>query len=115
MQDNAYTALAAVYDALMADIPYKEIADAPAAARRFYGGREIRTVLDLGCGTGALLQELKSRGYDTVGVDASEEMLSTAFERFADEADAPLLLAQDMRALDLYDTVDCAISSGIPS
>ena len=36
------------------------------------------TVLDAGCGTGRVAIELAHRGYDVVGVDASESMLSTA-------------------------------------
>lgn len=36
------------------------------------------TVVDLGCGTGALTAKLKEHGYDVTGIDASDEMLATA-------------------------------------
>lgn len=35
-------------------------------------------ILDLGCGTGAMARELIDAGFDVVGVDASEEMVSAA-------------------------------------
>ncbi len=45
-------------------------------------GRPVRTVLDLGCGTGAHAVRLAQRGYEVVGVDVSEDML-----RFAERAE----------------------------
>jgi SAM-dependent methyltransferase len=40
-------------------------------------------LLDLGCGTGRLLVEFARRGYWTLGVDLSEEMLAVAGEKAA--------------------------------
>ena len=37
-------------------------------------------VIDLGCGNGALTEQLAARGYDVTGVDASAEMLELARE-----------------------------------
>ena len=37
-------------------------------------------VVDLGCGNGALTEQLAARGYDVAGVDASAEMLELARE-----------------------------------
>jgi SAM-dependent methyltransferase len=39
-------------------------------------------VLDVGCGTGHIAQDLSSRGLDVVGVDPSAAMLSIARERY---------------------------------
>lgn len=39
-----------------------------------------RRLLDLGCGTGEHARFLVSRGFEVVAVDASESMLSTAFQ-----------------------------------
>ena len=46
------------------------------------------TVVDIGCGTGALLRILRDRhaGVQTVGVDGSAEMISVAREQTDDEA-----------------------------
>jgi 2-polyprenyl-3-methyl-5-hydroxy-6-metoxy-1,4-benzoquinol methylase len=41
-------------------------------------GREPRTVLDAGCGTGRVAIELARRGIDVVGVDVDASMLETA-------------------------------------
>jgi SAM-dependent methyltransferase len=45
--------------------------------RRFLGSGRGRC-LDLGCGTGVAIPELRRLGWTVVGVDASEEMLSRA-------------------------------------
>ena len=39
---------------------------------------ENLSVLDLGCGSGALTKELAERGYDAEGIDASAELLQAA-------------------------------------
>ena len=43
----------------------------------------IRTVLDLGCGTGEHVNALQSLGYEISGVDISEQMILTAKKRFS--------------------------------
>lgn len=62
---------------------------------------------DFGCGTGELTLMLAQAGYDMIGIDVSEEMLSV----LRDKADAlglpltnPMLLCQDLLQLDLYGT-----------
>jgi ubiquinone/menaquinone biosynthesis C-methylase UbiE len=68
-----------------------------------------KTVLDLACGTGSVTIPLARLGYDIVAVDISADMLSEARMK-ADEAGLDVLfLMQDMRRLDLYDTVDAAV------
>jgi SAM-dependent methyltransferase len=44
--------------------------------------------LDIGCGTGCLVDALKRRGYNAVGVDKSKAMIETGKERHADAKDA---------------------------
>jgi trans-aconitate methyltransferase len=39
-------------------------------------------ILDLGCGTGHLTQEIKDHGAEVVGIDASAEMIETASKKF---------------------------------
>lgn len=41
-------------------------------------------VIDLGCGNGALSRVLKDRGFDVLGIDASEEMIGLAKEKYGD-------------------------------
>ena len=68
---------------------------------------------DLGCGTGDLTLMLTQAGYDVIGIDRSEEMLSVLREK-ADDLDLTgrlLLLRQDLLELDLYGTIRAAVST----
>ena len=108
----AYSGIASRYDALTGDVDYN-------AYCAFYqnqfrnAGTEISSVLDLGCGTGTLTILLAKNGFDMVGVDAQPEMLSEAANKIAREGlgGRVLLLNQRMEELDLYGTVDAAVSS----
>ena len=66
-------------------------------------------VLELGCGTGALLTETARRGWRTVGVEPSPEMRRVAHRRLRRAGSAASLLAADARALPFatgaFDTV----------
>ena len=77
MQARPFTALADVYDAIMADVEYDAwvafILDR-ATERGWQGG----TALDLGCGTGNATVPMAARGIEVVGLDASEAMLRVA-------------------------------------
>jgi SAM-dependent methyltransferase len=71
-------------------------------------------LLDLACGTGGLSVELSRLGWEVIGVDGSEEMLSVAQQKALDAGENPLFLHQRMEALDLFGSVDacvCALDS----
>lgn len=104
---NEYGALALCYDRLM-DFDYSSLCDYYESEFAAWGGGKPSSVLDLACGTGAVSLELSKRGYDLVSVDLSEQMLSVAQKRIP-KSRGVLLLHQDMRKLDLNDTVDCAV------
>lgn len=105
---NGYGAFAAFYDALTDDVDYAAWADYLLAAFSRHGGA-AHTVLDLCCGSGSLSLELADRGCEVVGVDGSADMLAVAREKAAAEGRDILFLCQDVRALDLYGTVDGAV------
>ena len=100
---KGYGAIAEIYDRLNAEIDYN--AWAAFAERHFdrYLPARPSLVLDLACGTGSMTVALAERGYDMIGVDGSEEMLSVAYERSAGKS--ILYLLQDMRCFELYGTV----------
>ncbi|MBE6590007.1 MAG: class I SAM-dependent methyltransferase [Ruminococcaceae bacterium] len=97
-------ALSHVYDKLNKEIDYGAWADfVEACFNRFLPARPS-LLLDLACGTGSMTVQLAARGYDMIGIDGSENMLSEAFMR-AENTPGILWLCQDMRSFELYGTV----------
>jgi SAM-dependent methyltransferase len=85
MQRPPFSALASVYDAIMADIEYGDWADFILDYARDAGLKPALppclNCLDLACGTGALTAELHARGLSVTGLDFSAEMLAVARQR----------------------------------
>jgi ubiquinone/menaquinone biosynthesis C-methylase UbiE len=77
--DTSYDAVAELYDRTFEDIGVR--ADEMAWILQALGPSEHKTLLDIGCGNGALLQKLSSRLGKGVGVDISAGMLTQARER----------------------------------
>lgn len=106
---EAYTSFAEVYDQFMDNVPYREWAD---FLQEILQKEEINDglVLDLGCGTGSMTEELAGRGYDMIGVDNSEDMLEIAMEKRQESGHDILYLLQDMQGFELYGTVRAVVS-----
>lgn len=102
-----YDAIARVYDKLNKDIDYSAWADFIEKCFDRFLGEKPMLVLDLACGTGRMTTKLSDRGYDMIGVDRSEDMLSEAY--IESEGKGILYLCQDMRELELYGTVGAAL------
>ena len=68
-------------------------------------------LLDLACGTGTLSLMLSEKGYDVVGVDGSEEMLTQAQEKKMETGADVIFLCQRMEELDLFGTINAAVST----
>ena len=77
---SSYDALAASYDGLMADGVYLRRA---AYLERLFrrSAIPVRTVRDLGCGTGTIACLLSQRGYRVTATDLTEEMLKQAADK----------------------------------
>ncbi len=105
---NAYHALASSYDRLTSDVDYEKIV-------AFYHeilqqeGVTPRTVIDLACGTGSVALLMAQRGYEVVGVDMSEEMLTVAAQRAAELPRMPVFIRQKLQQLRLPRGVDMAV------
>lgn len=106
---EAYSDFALVYDTLMDNTPYDRWCELIVGILKRYG-IEKDLVLDLGCGTGTLTELLAKEGYDMIGVDYSEEMLSRAMEKREESGLSILYLLQDMREFELYGTVKAVVS-----
>lgn len=107
---SAYGALAASYDALMADGAYRRRA-AFLARRLRKSPIPVRTVLDLGCGTGTIACLLAERGYEVLAADASVEMLTQAAAKAEGLDHPPLFFQQAMPRLRLARPVDAVVST----
>lgn len=105
---SAYDALARFYDLLTTDVDYEKRGEYIHSLLIEHGA-DKGIMLDLSCGTGTLTEFFYKKGYDMIGVDKSPEMLMKARQKFFLSGCDALLLCQDIRELDLYGTVDCAI------
>ena len=119
---ESYQDFAYVYDEFMDETPYDLWCERIDLLIKKYGisepKRDVKEaleseknlVLDLGCGTGTLTEMLYAKGYDMIGVDNSDSMLSIAMEKKEVSGSEILYLLQDMRELELYSTVGTVIS-----
>lgn len=108
---SGYGIFSQYYDSLMGNVDYKKRAEYFRTLLIRYGVKDGAEIVDLGCGTGKLTLELAEMGYDMTGVDISPDMLCEARNNAADKDIDILLLCQSMDELDLYGTVDAAIST----
>lgn len=98
-----YGRFAEVYDVLMQDIPYDQYVQwvaekAPAS--------QNKQLLDIGCGTGVMLEKFLAQGYVGSGLDLSEEMLMMANNRLNQKGQQVMLVCQSMDELDGFVDLD---------
>lgn len=106
----AYDSIASVYDNINSEIDYSSWADYIEKCFENYLSKRPELVLDLACGTGSMTLELQSRGYDMIGADISDDMLTEAYEKAYDRGITGILfLKQDMRSFELYGTVGAIV------
>lgn len=105
-----YDSIASVYDNINSEIDYSAWADFIEKCFSRYLEAKPELVLDLACGTGSMTFELHSRGYDMIGADSSEDMLTEALDKAYDKEISDILfLKQDMRSFELYGTVGAIV------
>ncbi|MCL2634267.1 MAG: methyltransferase domain-containing protein [Oscillospiraceae bacterium] len=100
---SGYVEFARVYDTLMSDVDYAAMAqryNSLITENGITGG----ILLDLACGTGSLSVLMAQKNRDVIGVDISQEMLSTAKRH-----DKVTYICQSMTELDLYGTIDACL------
>lgn len=110
---TSYSKFAEYYDILTENIDYKKHAEYYNSLVSDFNGQK-GILLDLACGTGSLSEEMARLGYDVIGVDLSQEMLSMAMDKKYDSGLPIQYLFQDMCELDMYGTLDiviCALDS----
>ena len=103
----SYESFAKVYDELMDNVPYDTWTEHLIRDLKEYDITD-GLICELGCGTGNVTARLSKAGYDMIGVDDAEEMLSVAREK--QDSEQILYLQQDMRSFELYGTVRAVVS-----
>ena len=103
---EAYSQLAGVYDEIVVDPCHGRWASF--LDELWSADPEgVRSVLDLGCGTGLLAGELVARGYRVVGVDASGAMLALARERLGPDVSLRRMTLPAMAIEGVFDAAVC--------
>ena len=112
---SGYGSISDIYDKINAEVDYGAWADYFEACFEKFLDKKPELILDLACGTGSMTLELASRGYDMIGIDGSDAMLTRALDNAYDkEISGVLFLNQDMREFELYGTVgaiSCCLDS----
>ena len=106
----AFEDYANFYDFLYSDKNYQ--AECSFVKRVFdtYGAGDIRTILDLGCGTSSHALILSDMGYTVTGVDLSEKMLRLAAGKAREQNKQIRFLEGDIRNLDLKQKFDAVLA-----
>lgn len=107
-EHTSYGNFASVYDMLTDDVEYEKRCNYLEQIFEKHLGNKPSLIADLGCGTGTVCSLLSKRGYDMIGIDSSDMMLSEAIKKEGSEK--ILYLNQDMTSFELYGTVDVFLS-----
>lgn len=100
------------YDTLYAEKDYATECTYLEAIFTKYAIQPVKTILDLGCGTGGHAFQLTRRGYTVCGVDQSEDMLAIAQEKKSKLAVETKFTFQqgDIRSVELNKVFDVVVS-----
>jgi SAM-dependent methyltransferase len=106
-----FESYAAFYDTLYETKDYARECDFVESIFAAHARKEVRSVLDLGCGTGGHAFPLSARGYEVVGVDRSEAMLSAARAKADGQPGAaPEFVLGDIQSVRLGRDFDAVLS-----
>ena len=98
------------YDRLYGDKNYQEECSFVENVFEKYSGKEIETILDLGCGTGSHSIIFSDMGYAVTGVDLSEKMLRLAVSKVKKQKKEISFLQGDIRHLNLPQRFDAVMA-----
>jgi SAM-dependent methyltransferase len=105
----AYEQMGFLYDPFMKDAPYdKWLAFTQEMIDK--SGKNIKSIADLGCGTGEITIKLAKKGYQLFGVDYSIDMLTYADQKSRADNIPIQWIHQDLRELEGLTNLDAVIS-----
>jgi len=105
---EAYAHLSKMYDYLMDDVDYNQWVDyLDNFIKKHYSNAE--RILELACGTGNITRGLAQKGYRVDAVDISDEMLTIAQDKLANNLGKVRFIQSDMLELDLNDKYDVVL------
>lgn len=107
---DVFKGYANYYDQLYGDKDYEKECNFIKEIFEIYSTKEIRSILDLGCGTGSHALIFAGMGYNVTSVDQSEPMLNIARTKAADKNLVIRFQRQDIRNLNLSQQFDAAIA-----
>lgn len=100
---------AEAYDSLYQSKDYEKECDFIEAVFKKFGSN-VKTILDLGCGTGGHALILSRRGYNVTGVDLSQEMVDIGIRKAEKEKQSIEFIQGDISDIDLHRKFDAVIS-----
>lgn len=100
---------AAIYDLLYETKDYEGECDFLEAIFRKYN-KNVKTILDLGCGTGGHMRILSKRGYQVVGIERSEYMLNLGKEKMKNENIAGEMIQGDICSFNIGRQFDAVVA-----
>ena len=104
-----YNNFSLFYDIFTRDVDYKSRTDYILKIFEKWD-KKPTLLLDFACGTGNFSVQFSKKGIDVIGVDCSEGMLATAMDKNYRLKNKVLYLNQSGSELDLFGTVDGAVS-----
>jgi len=110
MRLDEFKGYADFYDALYSDKDYGEECNFLEDIFKTFGLKEVKSILDLGCGTGSHTIPLANRGYHVTGVDASMDMITIARLKAAEKKKQITFVQQNIQNLNLKMKFDAIAS-----
>src|SRR5690606_31366615 len=104
-----YKQFSSIYDELMSHAPYDKWTKFTEDIMEQYN-IPVQTIVDLGCGTGELTIRLSKLGYNMIGIDQSNEMLTIAANKALEHSLNIQWLEQDIRKLSGLEDIDLIVS-----
>lgn len=97
------------WNASLYDDKHRFVSDYGTALLDLLDVKEGETILDLGCGTGALTEKIHRLGATVIGIDKSQNMIAMAKEKYPSLS----FFVKDVTEMDYVETFDAVFSNAV--